>query len=223
MAPARATWHLVGGQSAHHAGSGGGGHDAPADPRGPGRIARKRRRRRLGAGEGAAPCLCAWCTPRRARPRGSACCPRGACPTCTRRTHRPKGTEWARAATLDPWREKYPTVPVRARAVEGRPTHHILEGAREAGLLVIGRETHRPATGARLGRVAHAAIHHVRCPVVVVAPNRTTHRGGEVHERPGRLHDRERLHPRDRRAHRRTARRGRGHRRRAACDASGSC
>ncbi|MFE9535647.1 hypothetical protein [Streptomyces sp. NPDC006691] len=50
-----------------------------------------------------------------------------------------RDAEWARAATLDPWREKYPTVPVRARAVEGRPTHHILEGAREAGLLVIGR------------------------------------------------------------------------------------
>ncbi|MFD9635868.1 universal stress protein [Streptomyces violascens] len=77
--------------------------------------------------------------------------------------------EWALAATLDPWRDKFPTVPVQALAVGGRPTHHVLELARDAGLLVIGRETHHPATAGRLGRVAHAAVHHVRCPVAMIA------------------------------------------------------
>ncbi|MFE3181765.1 universal stress protein [Streptomyces violascens] len=77
--------------------------------------------------------------------------------------------EWVLASSLEPWRDKYPEVTVRARAVEGRPTHHVLELADAAGLLVIGRETHRPPIGGHLGRVAHAAIHHVQCPVAVVA------------------------------------------------------
>ncbi|MEU6761692.1 universal stress protein [Streptomyces sp. NPDC046853] len=69
------------------------------------------------------------------------------------------------AAELAPWRHKFPGTQVTGRLVHGLAGHHVVKAAEGAGLLVIGR---RVPVGPRLGRTTHAAIHHTRCPVVVV-------------------------------------------------------
>jgi nucleotide-binding universal stress UspA family protein len=69
------------------------------------------------------------------------------------------------AAELAPWRHKFPGTQVTDRLVHGLAGHHLVKAASHAGLLVIGR---RVPVGPHLGRTTHAAIHHARCPVVVV-------------------------------------------------------
>ncbi|MCX4637817.1 universal stress protein [Streptomyces platensis] len=70
---------------------------------------------------------------------------------------------------LRPWREKYPGIDVIEHSVVGRPAHHLVEAGGDAGLLVIGRRSHR--SGAKyphIGHVAHAVLHHCPAPVAVV-------------------------------------------------------
>ncbi|MGW6057614.1 universal stress protein [Streptomyces sp. NPDC055189] len=69
------------------------------------------------------------------------------------------------AGELAPWRHKFPGTQVTDRLVHGLAGHHLVRAAAGAGLLVIGR---RVPVGPHLGRTSHAAIHHARCPVVVV-------------------------------------------------------
>lgn len=69
------------------------------------------------------------------------------------------------AAELAPWRQKFPGTQVTERLVHGLAGHHLVKAASTACLLVIGR---RIPAGPRLGRTAHAAIHHAKCPVAVV-------------------------------------------------------
>ncbi|QKV90588.1 universal stress protein [Streptomyces sp. NA02950] len=66
------------------------------------------------------------------------------------------------------WREKYPEVPVAEQVGMGNAAEVLLTSAAGAGLVVVGRHTHRPATSPRLGHVAHALLHHAACPVAVV-------------------------------------------------------
>ncbi|GGN48561.1 stress-inducible protein [Streptomyces albiflavescens] len=80
-----------------------------------------------------------------------------------------RDAESALAQVIAPWREKYPTVEVRAQAHHGRPAPALTRAAQEAGLLIVGRKVRRQAVGSHTGRVAHLAIHHVTCPVAVVA------------------------------------------------------
>ncbi|WP_435060274.1 universal stress protein [Streptomyces sp. bgisy060] len=69
---------------------------------------------------------------------------------------------------LLPWREKFPDVePVSAVRLES-PAEAVVRAAGGAELLVVGRRKHRPPLAPRLGPVAHAALHHARCPVAVV-------------------------------------------------------
>ncbi|MFI7413456.1 universal stress protein [Streptomyces sp. NPDC049627] len=75
----------------------------------------------------------------------------------------------ALASALRPWREKYPTVEVVEMAEEGHPAQRLLHATDDAGLLVVGRRNRPARIGMRTGPVAHAAMHHVRCPVAVVA------------------------------------------------------
>ncbi|MGW2387004.1 universal stress protein [Streptomyces sp. NPDC001658] len=72
------------------------------------------------------------------------------------------------SSLLVPWREKYPAVEVHEMAEEGRPAHRLVDVARDAGLLVVGRRIRPAGLGTHTGPVAHAVIHHVRCPVAVV-------------------------------------------------------
>lgn len=69
---------------------------------------------------------------------------------------------------LEPWREKYPTVVVEETLHEGRPAHVLIRAAGGAGLLVVGSRRRPTPMGPRTGPVAHALIHHVRCPVALV-------------------------------------------------------
>ncbi|KUL44491.1 universal stress protein [Streptomyces antimycoticus] len=66
------------------------------------------------------------------------------------------------------WREKYPQVPVTEHVELGNAAEVLLTSAAGAGLVVVGRYSHRPAVGPRLGHVAHALLHHAACPVAVV-------------------------------------------------------
>ncbi|WP_326719091.1 universal stress protein [Streptomyces sp. NBC_00243] len=70
------------------------------------------------------------------------------------------------AATLRTWRHKFPETEVTEQMSRGRAGHHLLKASADAGLLVIGR---RIESGPRLGPTAHSVIHHVTCPVAVIA------------------------------------------------------
>jgi nucleotide-binding universal stress UspA family protein len=78
------------------------------------------------------------------------------------------GAERELAVLLEPWREKFPTVVVKEDLREGRPVHVLVSAAAGAGLLVVGSRRSRAPVGSRTGPVAHALIHHVREPVVLV-------------------------------------------------------
>ncbi|MDX3639936.1 universal stress protein [Streptomyces sp. MB09-02B] len=80
-------------------------------------------------------------------------------------------TREARAAldkALRPWREKYPQVQVDDSVRLASPAKAVVHAAEDAALLVVGRRTHWHGGTHHLDHVAHAAIHHVRCPVAVV-------------------------------------------------------
>ncbi|MFI9201615.1 universal stress protein [Streptomyces sp. NPDC053048] len=72
------------------------------------------------------------------------------------------------AVLLAPWRRRWPNVEVEEWLTDGPAAQHVVEAAKDAQLLVVGRRVHRPAFGARIGPVTHAAVHHAGCPVAVV-------------------------------------------------------
>ncbi|MBW5480602.1 universal stress protein [Streptomyces bambusae] len=76
--------------------------------------------------------------------------------------------EAALAEVLEPWRRKFPAVPVTAQCSLGRPAHELVDAAQDAGLVVVGRSARRSPLGAHLGAVAHAVLHHCLAPVAVV-------------------------------------------------------
>ncbi|MGI5452100.1 universal stress protein [Streptomyces sp. CA-249302] len=89
-------------------------------------------------------------------------------PTATMSLAARRTAEQALAGALQPWRDKYPAVEVRTRVEHERPAQLLLQATREAALLVVGRRDRPARLGAHTGPVAHAVMHHVRCPVAVV-------------------------------------------------------
>ncbi|WP_085212704.1 universal stress protein [Streptomyces sp. Amel2xC10] len=69
---------------------------------------------------------------------------------------------------LRPWREKFPQVEVADGVRLTSPARAVVRAADDASLLVVGRRAHRRGVAPHLGPVAHAALHHGRCPVAVV-------------------------------------------------------
>ncbi|MFC8246218.1 universal stress protein [Streptomyces chartreusis] len=69
---------------------------------------------------------------------------------------------------LAPWRERYPQVEVVHRIDLAAAAEVVLQAARKAALVVVGRKTHRSALGMRIGPVTHGVIHHAAAPVAVV-------------------------------------------------------
>lgn len=69
---------------------------------------------------------------------------------------------------LKPWREKYPQVEAEDSIRLASPAKAVVHAAEGAALLVVGRRVHRHGMNHHLDHVAHAAIHHARCPVAVV-------------------------------------------------------
>jgi nucleotide-binding universal stress UspA family protein len=71
-------------------------------------------------------------------------------------------------AALAPWRAKFPDVPVTEQVVRGQASQVLLAASAHSRLTVVGRHL-RPVHHAwKLGPVAHAALHHLPCPVAVV-------------------------------------------------------
>ncbi|MBQ0997397.1 universal stress protein [Streptomyces sp. RK62] len=69
---------------------------------------------------------------------------------------------------LAPWRKRYPQVEVAHRIDLAPAAEVVLQAAPNASLVVVGRKTHRPALGMRIGPVTHGVIHHAHAPVAVV-------------------------------------------------------
>ncbi|WP_030299807.1 universal stress protein [Streptomyces katrae] len=74
----------------------------------------------------------------------------------------------ALAEALAPWRERFPDVPVTEHVEIGSAGQVLLSAVSHTQLLVVGRRARRGPVGPRIGSVAHAALHHARCPVAVV-------------------------------------------------------
>ncbi|MFI7413412.1 universal stress protein [Streptomyces sp. NPDC049627] len=72
------------------------------------------------------------------------------------------------AETLVPWRDKFPDVPVTQHVATGPAAQILLTACARGCLAVIGRKTHPSQLTWKLGPVAHAALHHVPCPIAVV-------------------------------------------------------
>ncbi|MGC0343158.1 universal stress protein [Streptomyces sp. SLBN-8D4] len=72
------------------------------------------------------------------------------------------------AAAVAPWREKYPTVAVTYQVARGTAAQVLLTVSAHSALTVVGRRRHPAPLSWKLGPVAHAALHHVPCPVAVV-------------------------------------------------------
>ncbi|MEU9433415.1 universal stress protein [Streptomyces sp. NPDC048252] len=74
----------------------------------------------------------------------------------------------ALAAALEPWRDRFPDVPVVEHVEMGSAGQVLLSVSGRAQLMVVGRRAHRTAVGARIGSVVHGVLHHADCPVAVV-------------------------------------------------------
>ncbi|MFJ9722553.1 universal stress protein [Streptomyces sp. NPDC101209] len=72
------------------------------------------------------------------------------------------------AAVLAPWREKFPHVRVVEQVAAGPAAAVLLYAAEHSELTVLGRRRNPSHLTWRLGPVAHAALHHMPCPVAVV-------------------------------------------------------
>jgi nucleotide-binding universal stress UspA family protein len=69
---------------------------------------------------------------------------------------------------LQPWRERYPDVPVVEHVELGSAGQVLLSVAGRAQLMVVGRRARRTAVGGRVGSVAYGVLHHAPCPVAVI-------------------------------------------------------
>ncbi|MFG2223315.1 universal stress protein [Streptomyces sp. NPDC048644] len=67
-----------------------------------------------------------------------------------------------------PWRERFPDVPLQLTVLPESPSHALVRTVAGAELVAVGRRLHHLLPAPRIGPVAHAAIHHVTCPVAVV-------------------------------------------------------
>ncbi|WP_316745425.1 universal stress protein [Streptomyces sp. MK7] len=70
---------------------------------------------------------------------------------------------------LRPWRQTYPDVEVVERSRSGSAAGLLVEAAREASLVVVGRRVRRTPLCPYIGHVTHAVLHHAAAPVAVVA------------------------------------------------------
>ncbi|UXY32295.1 universal stress protein [Streptomyces sp. HUAS TT20] len=71
-------------------------------------------------------------------------------------------------AAVAPWQAKFPDVDVVDHVARGSAAQILLAASAHSMLTIVGRRRHPPPLTGKLGSVAHAALHHVPCPVAVV-------------------------------------------------------
>lgn len=76
------------------------------------------------------------------------------------------------AESLAGWQDKYPDVMVERVVVKDRPRHQLLHWAEQAQLIVVGSRGRGGFRGLLLGSTSQALIHHAKCPVMVVRPEK---------------------------------------------------
>ncbi|ASU78925.1 universal stress protein [Actinopolyspora erythraea] len=88
------------------------------------------------------------------------------------RKHRREGARdaggWDLTERLKRWGAWFPEVTARRIDVEEHPVTGLLELARRADLVVVGRRGSGGFSGLMLGSVARSVLHHASCPVAVV-------------------------------------------------------
>ncbi|GAA3388162.1 universal stress protein [Streptomyces roseoviridis] len=84
---------------------------------------------------------------------------------------REMGPDMSRRLTqaLEPWRRRFPSVELAERCCVGGPAPLLLDSARDADLVVVGRRVRRASLGTHIGPVTHAVMHHCAVPVAVIA------------------------------------------------------
>ncbi|WP_415953929.1 universal stress protein [Streptomyces sp. KLOTTS4A1] len=75
----------------------------------------------------------------------------------------------AMAEVLRPWQRKHPDVEIVTESHCSSPSLLLIEGSRDASLVVVGRRIRHSPLGFHIGSVTHAVLHHAAAPVAVVA------------------------------------------------------
>jgi nucleotide-binding universal stress UspA family protein len=75
--------------------------------------------------------------------------------------------QWLQA-NVDAYRDKYPSVPVRAVSVGASAAHELRSISATSQVLVVGSRGRNRFTAAILGSVSQNLVHHAECPVLVV-------------------------------------------------------
>ena len=73
-------------------------------------------------------------------------------------------------ATLTPWRDKYPAVPVKTLTQPGSAAKNLVDMSSDAALLIVGSRGHGELVGSLFGSVGQQLLHHADCPVLIVHP-----------------------------------------------------
>ncbi len=71
------------------------------------------------------------------------------------------------AEQLDPWRVKFPDVPVALKVIPGHAARVLADASEHAALVVVGSRGHGAFGDLLLGSVSQAVLHYAHCPVAV--------------------------------------------------------
>lgn len=69
---------------------------------------------------------------------------------------------------IEPLSQRYPSVPMSGRVLEGHPAPILVEESRGAELLVVGSRGHGEFAGMLLGSVSEHCVSNAHCPVLVL-------------------------------------------------------